>query len=76
MRSFPKGKRRIAQDDGGYTSGNMDRPALARLLRAVTEGELDCVGGLQGRPPEPAIARYFTRMLSLDLVKYVKLWQQ
>ena len=30
-------------DDGGYTGGNMDRPALTRLLRAVEAGELDCV---------------------------------
>src|SRR5471032_3465984 len=30
-------------DDGGFTGGNMDRPALARLLLAVEAGELDCV---------------------------------
>jgi DNA invertase Pin-like site-specific DNA recombinase len=30
-------------DDGGFTGANMDRPALARLLRAVEAGELDCV---------------------------------
>jgi site-specific DNA recombinase len=29
-------------DDGGYTGGNMDRPALTRLLRAVEACELDC----------------------------------
>jgi site-specific DNA recombinase len=30
-------------DDGGFTGGNMDRPALTRLLQAVEAGELDCV---------------------------------
>ena len=30
-------------DDGGFTGANMDRPALARLLKAVEAGELDCV---------------------------------
>ena len=30
-------------DDGGFTGANMERPALARLLRAVEAGELDCV---------------------------------
>jgi DNA invertase Pin-like site-specific DNA recombinase len=30
-------------DDGGFTGANMDRPALARLLRAVEAGALDCV---------------------------------
>jgi site-specific DNA recombinase len=30
-------------NDGGFTGANMDRPALARLLRAVEGGELDCV---------------------------------
>src|SRR6202051_2978722 len=30
-------------DDGGYTGGNMDRPALTRLLCAIEAGELDCV---------------------------------
>src|SRR3954451_7550471 len=30
-------------DDGGFTGANMERPALARLLKAVEAGELDCV---------------------------------
>jgi len=30
-------------DDGGYTGGNMDRPALRRLLVDVEAGKLDCV---------------------------------
>jgi site-specific DNA recombinase len=30
-------------DDGGYTGGNMDRPALAQLLRAIQAGEIDCL---------------------------------
>jgi site-specific DNA recombinase len=30
-------------DDGGYTGGNMDRPALKRLLAAVESQSVDCV---------------------------------
>jgi site-specific DNA recombinase len=30
-------------DDGGYTGGNTDRPALQRLLRDVEAGKVDCV---------------------------------
>ena len=30
-------------DDGGYTGGNMDRPALQRLLAAVEARSVDCV---------------------------------
>lgn len=30
-------------DDGGYTGGNMDRPALLRLLAAVESRSVDCV---------------------------------
>ncbi len=29
--------------DGGYTGGNMDRPALAQLLRDIAAGRVDCV---------------------------------
>jgi len=30
-------------DDGGYTGGNMDRPALRRLLAAVEARSVDCI---------------------------------
>lgn len=30
-------------DDGGWSGGNMDRPALARLLKHITEGRVDIV---------------------------------
>src|SRR5688500_6052577 len=30
-------------DDGGFTGGNMDRPALARLLADADAGASDCV---------------------------------
>jgi site-specific DNA recombinase len=30
-------------DDGGFTGGNMDRPALMRLLADVEAGKVDCV---------------------------------
>jgi site-specific DNA recombinase len=30
-------------DDGGYTGGNMDRPALSRLIAAIEAKQVDCV---------------------------------
>src|SRR5258705_13957473 len=31
-------------DDGGYTGGNLDRPALQKLLAHMEAGRIDCVG--------------------------------
>jgi len=30
-------------DDGGYTGGNMDRPAIKRLLADIEGGKVDCI---------------------------------
>ncbi len=30
-------------DDGGFTGGNMERPALKRLLSDIEDGEVDCI---------------------------------
>lgn len=30
-------------NDGGYSGGNLDRPALGRLLRDIEENKIDCV---------------------------------
>ncbi len=30
-------------DDGGFTGGNMERPALKRLMEDITSGKIDCV---------------------------------
>ena len=30
-------------DDGGYTGGNLERPAMRQLLRDIEDGQIDCV---------------------------------
>ena len=30
-------------DDGGFTGGNMERPALKRLFAGIESGDIDCV---------------------------------
>ena len=30
-------------DDGGFTGGNMDRPALQRLVADIEDGKIDCI---------------------------------
>jgi DNA invertase Pin-like site-specific DNA recombinase len=30
-------------DDGGYTGGHLERPALQKLLRDIAQGKIDCV---------------------------------
>ena len=30
-------------DDGGFTGGNLERPALKRLMNDIEEGKIDCV---------------------------------
>ena len=30
-------------DDGGYSGGKMERPALDRMLRDIDQGKIDCV---------------------------------
>ena len=32
-----------AYDDGGFSGGNTDRPALKRLLADIAAGQIDCV---------------------------------
>jgi site-specific DNA recombinase len=39
-------------DDGGFTGGNLDRPALQRLLEHIAAGQVDCgTSGAAGALP-------------------------
>jgi site-specific DNA recombinase len=65
-------------DDGGYTGGNIDRPALTRLLRAVEAGQLDCVVVYKVDRLSRSLLD-FTRILSLfekHKVSFVAVTQQ
>jgi site-specific DNA recombinase len=65
-------------DDGGFTGANMDRPALARLLKSVEAGELDCVVVYKVDRLSRSLLD-FTRMLSLfdkHKVSFVAVTQQ
>jgi site-specific DNA recombinase len=65
-------------DDGGFTGGNMDRPALKRLLQAVEARELDCVVVYKVDRLSRSLLD-FTRMLSIfekHNVSFVAVTQQ
>jgi site-specific DNA recombinase len=64
--------------NGGFTGANMDRPALARLLRAAEAGELDCVVVYKVDRLSRSLLD-FTRMLSVfekHKVSFVAVTQQ
>lgn len=46
-------------DDGGFSSGNMNRPALERLLEDINAGKVAYDRRLQNRPLNPIINRLF-----------------
>ena len=43
---------RTRYDDGGFSGGSTDRPALQRLLADVAGAQGQCHRGLQGRPAD------------------------
>ena len=47
-------------DDGGYTGGNLERPALQKLLTDLKAGKIDCVVIYKVEPLEPVITRLCT----------------
>ena len=65
-------------DDGGFTGGTLERPALKRLLRDVEAGMIDVRGGLQGRPPEPLAdgLRQLVEVFDRHSVTFVSVTQQ
>src|SRR5437899_11909570 len=53
---------RTRYDDGGFSGGNMERPALQRLLADIRGGRIDIivvykVDRLKGRPADPLARR-------------------
>ena len=40
-------------DDGGFSGGTLERPALKRLLADIEAGRVDVDRRLQDRPPQP-----------------------
>jgi site-specific DNA recombinase len=44
-------------DDGGFSGGTMDRPALRRVLGDISAGKVDCRGGLQDRSADTLAVR-------------------
>jgi site-specific DNA recombinase len=65
-------------DDGGFTGANMDRPALAMLLKAVEAGDVDCVVVYKVDRLSRSLLD-FTRMLSVfekHKVSFVAVTQQ
>ena len=65
-------------DDGGFTGANMDRPALAMLLKAVEAGDVDCVVVYKVDRLSRSLLD-FTRMLSVfekHQVSFVAVTQQ
>src|SRR5215470_11656975 len=50
-------------DDGGFTGGNMERPALKRLLADIAAGQIDCV------------VAYKVDRLSRSLLDFAKIMQ-
>ena len=45
-------------DDGGFSGGTMERPALKRLLADIKAGKVQTRRRLQGRPADPVARRF------------------
>ncbi|MEZ6138286.1 MAG: hypothetical protein R3C53_25670 [Pirellulaceae bacterium] len=65
-------------DDGGFTGGNMDRPAAQVIAGDIEAGKVELCGRSQGRPTKP-LATDFARMLEVferNQVAFVSVTQQ
>src|ERR1700730_12329621 len=45
-------------DDGGFSGGTMERPALKRLIADIEAGQIDVVVVYKGRPADPRARRF------------------
>ena len=65
-------------DDGGFSGGNMDRPALKRLLADIQAGQIDCVLTYKVDRLSRSLLDFAKTMACLDLhqVSFVSVTQQ
>ena len=59
---------RAKYDDGGFSGGNTDRPALQQLLEDVRAGKVDIIRGLQSRPPDPLVGGFCQACRAVRLI--------
>jgi site-specific DNA recombinase len=65
-------------DDGGFTGGNMERPALQRLLADIAEGKVDCVVVYKVDRPSRSLLDFARMMETFERhrVSFVSITQQ
>ena len=63
-------------DDGGFTGGNIDRPALAHLLADIEAGRIDAVVSSSNVTNERLARAYPVARQKFHLVRYGRNWER